>query len=519
MPHNDDRSNLKVQVSHIETQKHVTSGQRSKSGKMVSTKSHQSYVVYTQKQVVTDIMVPTPNALSLVNGAQIKYFLEANNARNIQKLDIRFQVTVSGGPLKLPPVSKWFDRLEFYVRNTGKEICRLYSDVLHTMVNSEDTDKLRQYQETYNQSLVYDRNQENNKIAINGQQYFYLPLPYSFFRDFGLDLNTIQSDIELRFHPNAAVMGQFNGSLTLDELAAIIEESHPDDASDRAHRDFLSKHVLQHTFVDSQQYVDAAQVINASTQYEYDLDQFDKPSSALLMCIRSANSFDFQSMSLGEGSFDLIGVSGESLYGAGRNVIFNYFNKHIVCEQFGNDFFEKTNFVLVPFCHVKDAFRGITHGLHVFDSSKKRLRIVTPPAGTLEVWTAVFSASAATYIIRVHYENSYVDLAANATPAVMTTNVSNMLSSYGLRAVVTQVAGPPYQVIFTLSTLAGQPIKPSSELRVEIAANTGATTFNSFTKTTQGLDGWLNGTYDVTIYSLYHRNIFQDGQHLKVLDM
>lgn len=515
MSHNSS----KIAVSHIATKKHILTNRRSKAGKLVAVKPHHASVIHTQKQQITDVMQPSPNSLSLVNLSQIKYFLESNNARNIDKLDIRFQVTVSGGPIKLPVVSKWFDRVEFYIRDSGKEIGRLYNDVLHVMVNSEDDDVQRLYATTYNQSLCYDRNQEDNKVSQNGQQYYYLPLSRSFLKGMDLDLQTICSDIEIRFHPSN-IMAQFAGSLSIDEVAGLIFENHPDVENDIAYKDFINRHVTQHSFTDSQQYIESSNTLNASTRYEFDLDQFDKPSSALLVCIRSTtNTNDYQCMDLYNGTFDLIGVSGESLYGGGREVSFEYFNKHIISEQYGNNFFDTTKMLIVPFGNLKDSLSGTSHGLHHFDSTKKRFRINTPAVGTFETYNAVFSASAATYTVRVSYATSYCEFLGNATDAQITLSVSNMLSSYGLKCEVDITAGPPYQILFTISTLNGQPIKlDENKLVVSMPYNTGATTFNSVTRV-QGVNGWINGTYNVVIYSLYHRNIFQDGRNLVVMDM
>ena len=76
----------------------------------------------------------------------------------------------------------------------------------------------------------------------------------------------------------------------LVELAGVYQEHKPDAISDMAHRRFLSNHVHKHNYVDTQQYVITGRTINASNKYEYDLDQFDHLSAALVVCIRATGA-------------------------------------------------------------------------------------------------------------------------------------------------------------------------------------------------------------------------------------
>lgn len=83
---------MKIKTTASSQIKQVTSGSR-QNGKLIAYKAHQATEIGSQRKLVTDVMTPAPNSNSLYNGSQIKYFLEAHAARNIQNITLRFRVT------------------------------------------------------------------------------------------------------------------------------------------------------------------------------------------------------------------------------------------------------------------------------------------------------------------------------------------------------------------------------------------------------------------------------------------
>ena len=496
MPHDNKHFDSKAKTTAVSQYKHVTSDKRV-NNKLIAQKAHHAYKVCTQKEITTDVMSPVPNANALSSGAQLKYFIESNTSYNVKNLTLRFQVTAST-PLNLPQVAKWFDRIELYNRETNQEISRIYSDVLHLWVNRSDKDIVQNYNELVNQSDVYgerygDAGQENTPA---GQKYYYLPLNYSMFEGADLNLHRLHGDIELRLHPNVAVMGAYAGNLQLDELSGILEIEHPDELSKRAHDSLLSRHVVSHSYCDIQQFVEPSQVMNASVRYEFDLDQFDERSAALLVCIKPTGTYGFQCANVGNGTVDIIGVSGESLYGSGRPVNVNYLRDFVVGRKFGNDYFKQTNVLMIPFCdHPHKAFSGVTHGYHDFDGSKKRLQINTPAAGTQAQYDFVFTADTSTLTgnLEFVYDGEVsTSRPVGSTDGLLTTTLNNLLGNYGYQAAYVSDSVTNKHVEFT--NLAGQPVRVPPKFTVKFTSSVAGEAITSQGFSAAGVDGWSSGT-------------------------
>jgi hypothetical protein len=218
-------------------------------------------------------------------------------------------------------------------------------------------------------------------------EYYYLPLVANVLEGFGLDLATIDSDIEIRLHP--ASDGPLNGALSagadpqLTELAGIFGEHAPDVISQNATNRFMAKHVKVHNYLDTQQYVIPSRQMVASTTYEFDLDQFDHCSAALVLHVSADNvsntlgtSGNFHNLS--GGTLDILGVSGDSMLGKGRAIQIDYLKDIIVQQQFGTSFIRTNGVHVIPFGDFGAALHGKMDGYHKFDGSKCRLQLTTP---------------------------------------------------------------------------------------------------------------------------------------------
>ena len=271
--------------STISKEQHVTTGRR-KEGKLVAVKSYQATRYHHHKQVVTDVMSPAPNGLALTNGSQIKYFLEADAVRPIKSVTLRFHIRMDTADDELAPVPYWFDLIEIYDRHTGQQFSVAYNDTLFAFMNVIHQDQLEQWQDLAN----YDAQgfTRSRKVQKTGDtRYYYLPLVASMFEGMHLDMTSISTDIEIRLHPisgGPTINGV--GTPVLLEVAGLYEVEMTDEINQRAHKSFLNSHVPIHYYLDTQQYVETGVTMNASTKYEFDLDQFNHLSAALLVVIR-----------------------------------------------------------------------------------------------------------------------------------------------------------------------------------------------------------------------------------------
>lgn len=399
-------------TSNVSKQNYVTTGQY-KGGKPVAIKEHQAGRMHHMNRVITDVMAPAPNENSLTNGAQIKYYLEADTLRHIQNVVLRFRVRIETANGVLVPTPYWFNRIEFYIRKNGKEISRAYADNLMLLLTAVDQEQ----SDAWATLCGYDPLTylgDGSVIVAGTTVERYLPLPANVLEGLGLDGNTMDSDIEIRLHPASA--GPLDGALSaagsvpkLLEVAGVYGEELPDAISDNASRSFLARHVNAHNYVDFQQYSIPSRTINASTKYEFDLDQFDHDSAGLILCIlpvgASNATGDAQAyQSLGSGNLDVLGVSGESEFGGGRAVRADYLKNIVVSNDWPSSFIAKNNMYIIPFGDIAKALHGSVDGIMHFDGTKKRLEVTTP-AG----WTnGNYDVNIYSIYFRVIYQNGSV---------------------------------------------------------------------------------------------------------------
>ncbi len=364
----------------------ITTGQRHRSGKPVAIKAHQAARHHHMHRVVTDVARPTPNANSFNNGAQIKYFLEKDTLRTMTSVVLRFQIRMDDFDGTVVPTPYWFDRIEIHIRRNGEEVARYYNDILMMMLTSVSQEQ----SDNWAQLCGYDADTylTSGVAQVAGStKYYYLPMPAAVFEDMNLDFSTIDSDLEIRLHPNDSgilhSLVSVGANPQLVELAGVFTEEKPDSVSDNAHRMFLNKHVPVHHYLDSQLYTIIGQTMNPNNNYEFDLDQFDHHSACLVLAIRptgySNNDNTSQAFqSLGDGTIDMLGVSGESLYGAGRPIQAEYLKDIVVSSQSNTTYFSKVNKYVLSFGDLQMAFHGQINGVNKFDGSKGRLSVTTP---------------------------------------------------------------------------------------------------------------------------------------------
>lgn len=500
----------------------------SKNGKQIIQKSYHSEISGERNRQITHIMSPAPNDKSLSTGSQIKFYVEANTCRIVKRAKLRFQIglsVVAGQISDYPPCAYWFDRIEFYIRDTGVEIGRLYSDVLHMISNQYEDDKKFNYH--YNQSNSYNTltNYDSKRQSSPVDQYFYLPLDSSFMTGMDLDLSTITTDIEIRLHPKKLTL---NPNDSLKEIALIIDEVYPDAVSHNSHMRLIKNHVISHTYLDTQHYQEL-KTLAASTKYTFDLDMFHKKAGAILVCIRPQNYNGVECLDLGDGKIDIVDVNGSSILGGGRSIVYDHYIDQNIA--WANDYFKKTKQLLISFTNPKKILNGVLHGYHQFDQSKMKLEITTPPAQTVDTYIdyhirAVFDPSV--LVFRFTYKNKRSpNIPHAATVDQIRASWNSLMNEFGFQCTgvsntFTNITNPQ----FIIKTMTGQNITkndfdeiPSLEI---FSTNTNSwQPYQLITNQVSSTAQWSSVPVpcEINIYSLQLKIIEQNGSNLSVFDL
>jgi hypothetical protein len=516
-----------AKANHIQTDRTIN-------GKPSCVKQHQVVVYNHRKKVITDVMTPAPNENALTSGTQIKYFIENNAVQEIATLTLRFQVRMDGGNAKLAPTPYWFDRVEIYDRHTGQELARYYDDALHFMVNTVEQDTSEQWAKLANYDP--DSLKQSTKEQVQGEtRYYYLPMVASIFEGAGLDMSVVRNDIEIRFHPrDPRISGA--GTPALTEVASLISVEQEDSSSRQAKARFYGKCVSSHNFLNTQQFSNVAQTLNAGTKYSFDLDQFDHTSGALIVAIRPTGSNNTDNarqayMNLYDGTVDVVGTSGVSIYAGGRPVDNEYLSRVEAPRCVGSQYFRKISVVPIMWGNLAKGLHGSIDGYNRFVGDKNRFEFTTPQAGTAGEIAYTFTSAPANGQVRIGWRDSQTTLAVQFNTTAQ--NYSDIMNS--LPSVIEDDLEFNFDVPFlgnTVSTATitrrstGQPVHfdrrnaliATRNTLEDAGTNEVIANIQSF-PVVDAVEGWVNGSYDVDIYSLYFRTLHQDQGRIAVEDV
>ena len=498
-----------------------------KAGKLITLPQHQSETYLYQKTLVCDVMQPPPNNNSL-SGSQtmIKYYLQKYTLGKIDSAVLRFSITANTNSVLLAPVPFWFNRIEFYNRNTGTEISRIYNDMLMMFLNAVPDELTKQWATL----CGYDGNtykQSQNYQNANETRYYYLPLPVSLLDSMGVNLHNVDHDIEIRLFPESTSIIAGTGTITLNEVAGIFEEEKSEhQVNTNASRKYMLQHVQSHNFIDTQQYMVTGVVMNSSTAYQFFLDQFNTVSGALALVIRPSGVTNVSNgnqkyMNLYNGNIDILNTTGDSLYGNGTSVQADYLKNIIVGKHWSNRYFQDTSVYVIPFGDLDKQLSGAIDGHHHFKGNKERLQITTPPVGTPETQVFTFSLAATGGTFQITYKNETTDdLAFDATTIVIAAAI-NRLSTVISDDITVSVNQSPVSLTLTITqSITRQAIKLKNTFSMFSKITNAAGNMFPVTKTvTSAVNGWINGTYDVSIYNLYFRTAFIVNGHLVTEDV
>jgi hypothetical protein len=315
------------------------------------------------------------------------------------------------------------------------------------------------------------------------------------------------------------------------EVAGVFEVEQHDRQSKASKVKFHRTAVSSHNYLDSQEYVRTAVTMNASTRYEFDLDQFNHTSAALLVCIRPTGYSNVGNgqqacRSLANGTIDIVGVSGESIYGGGRPVETNYIRKILAPRYVGSDYFGKNSVYPIMFGNFQKAMAGSIDGYQKFDGSKMRLQITTPNTATNAIITWTQSATPTVGAFHISYRGAKTRILQFNEPIVNIESAIDALNTVkedDIKFSIGSLINAATTVSVTVTRKSTGTTYPESMIANDLIhlvptgslLATGTPVTSTSQASTAAVIGWLNtGVYDVSITSLYFKTIHQDGARL-----
>ena len=496
--------------------------------------------------LVTHIMVPPASTGSLNTAGQFSFFIEEDAMKLLRHGLLRFQVTANGGAgarCILAQTPFWFDRIEFIDRQTQYEISRVYGDTLMWWIASLPAyildhwaDKVQFDPDTYRVGW--------NVHEQGTTRYYWLPLPYMFWDELKLDFTKLTGDLEIKFYTKNGVIARDSvegkgavGTVSLNETALLTDTELMDIATTVHYNKMTASFAIRANYADVQRYRITGQVINASTRVTFVLDAFHHRSAFLMLCIRSeANAINEnlgvhyeRYCSMDGGTLDHLTTSGQSIYGHGRAVECERLRKVVGAEFWhSNQFVDYNNVYIMPFN--RETIKGVTgkiDGYWEFKGDRELLEFVPPAAPVTEIqgFTAGGAAIAATEYFTIKFRGHILGPFLGNTPlatlsAAMTTWTP--IRKYGwivfVAGTVSLTGGgvganaTSFQI--TTSDVTGVDLQGDLFTIEGVGVNTALHTGYTTSRIQVGRPGgWVNGTYQVDIYSIYTREVtFGKGQ-------
>jgi len=567
MPRRKTTSATAVDQSTSKKRK-VEAGQKlHKSGQPIHLKPEHAIAYDGKAMYIQEVMTPAPAATALNNTAQFSFIVENDAAGLIKDAVLRFQITVTGEEGQFMPVPYWFDRIEWYDRHSGQEIARYHGDAMFWLLQTMNKDALELLEGPVNFDAKTGK-ESSYKQQVGETKNYYLPLPHTWLEGFDLDLSLLRGDLEVKFYPKGdiKVNPASTAVVALNEIRWIGGSEMFSQMSRIQFRRSKALATHQQNYIDIQQYTDAGRALTSGTEYTIDLDQFHHESGGVLFCIRQTdrNVGALRTVPLGpRGTIDHENVHGRSMLGDGTPIDEQYARTFINPLLWPQSFCKYNSVYLIPFsCDMPGVLSGEVDGWHEFRGDRERLRVVTGAAPTMTSYqiapsTGAFSAGTGN---RVTYKGdstpvfdyaaiSYDGLTAliNALPSVIADNMEVQLynwtdssSDVGLPIVAaSEIKVRVYErgtyIRYTAAGVSpvwdavpaqdsGQPfqLKGSGLLYFEEANQSRLATAPvslALGNVVQGVPGFVPGTYQIDVYSMYYRYIHQHNGRLEMQDL
>ena len=526
-------------------QKVSSTSKRHRSGQGIQVKPEHA-VAYDGKQMyIQEVMTPAPAQQALRQTSQFSFIVENDAAGLIKDACLRFTIE-SDADTKLMPVPLWFDRIEWYDRHTGREIARYHGDTMYWLLQTMPKDLLELCGEPVNFNPKTGKESTTiQKAGAANRRYYYLPLPHVWLEGFQLDLSLLRGDLEVKFYPkgDTKVLSTDPAIIDLHEIRWVGNSEMFSQLSRVSFRRSKALATQQHNYIDVQQYTDAGRVLQPSTAFTIDLDQFHHESAFLWVCLRAGatgdnniNALRFQSLGP-KATIDHENVHGRSLLGDGTPIDETYFRRMIGPNCFPHEFNNYNAIYCIPFSKdISSVFGGEIDGYHEFRGDRESLRI-TPDAAPVDstfTLTAVGTQADADTIVAKYKGLPVSGLVTGATllsaletllndhPLAIEDGVEFKITTADAKLSATAViAVSVYERgTYHAAELAGQPwVKSKLFFTLEIVTSGGGATGYIPSAYTVGRQGFVGGTYQIDVYSMYYRHIQEHNGRLEVEDM
>jgi hypothetical protein len=545
----------------------VQAGQKvHKSGQPIHIKPEHAIAYDGKAMFIQEVMTPAPAATALSNTSQFSFIVENDAAGLIKDACLRFQITVTGAEAQLMPVPLWFDRIEWYDRHSGQEIARYHGDAMYLLLQTLNKDALEILEDPVNFDAKTGK-ESSYKQQVGETKNYYLPLPHVWLQGFQLDLSLLRGDLEIKIYPKGDIKvdGASNAVVSLNEIRWIGCSEMFSQMSRLQFRRSKALATHQQNYIDVQQYTDAGRALSAGTEYTIDLDQFHHESGMLWFCIRpnDNNINALRTVPLGpRGTIDHENVHGRSMLGDGTPIDEEFFRKFINPTCWPQSFCKHNAWYMIPFSNdIPGVFNGEVDGWHEFRGDRERLRLVTgaAPGETSyqvshtpyvqsagnTIWykgasTPTFDYTLITYdqltalvnalptVIADGFEvqiyNQVTPAAPLDAPIVFDAPLRVRLYERGtyIRYTATGVT-PDWSA--TPVQDSGQPYNRKGrgllyfDMTAQQAIQPGGSVNSVIQNVTQGVPGFVGGTYQVEIYSLYYRYVHQHNGRLEMEDL
>lgn len=510
----------------------VDSKQNNKYNASIILKPRHAVAIDGKKLYIQEVMTPAPSTSALNLTSQFSFIVENDAVGLVEDAVLRFQVTLNNTANKLMPVPLWFDRIEWYDRHSGQEIARYHGDMMHWLCATMPRDILEVMADPCNFDAKTLRESDCTH-QVGETRNYYLALPHVWLEGFDLDLSLLRGDLEIKFYPKGdwrqdATVGAVS-DLVLNEIRWIAGSEMFTSRARSTFKTMKMSKAEQHNYIDIQQYTDSGRVLAAGTEYTIDLDQFHHESAMLMFTLRlsAENSDAFVYAELGpRGTIDHENVHGRSLLGDGTPIDETYCRRFIASRVFPHNFVKYNAVYIVPFTNDPLAvFRGEVDGWHQFRGDRERIRIVTGAAGTNCSYDITIDAVATAGTFAFSYKGARTaPLAFNATTAVLKAAVDALptVKADDFQVDFSTTFDAATQVNLTLTKRNGFPFerKGGAILDMDIRATTGPTEVTyAQVVDTEGIPGFVAGTYRIDVYSVYYRQIQSYNGRLEMEDI
>jgi hypothetical protein len=492
---------------------------------------------------------PAVNRFSLTNTAPFVFVLEQQAASVVKDLSLEFELEIQNYAEPILPVHYWFERIEIWRRKGQEELQRMHADTMFNDLLTHHKDDLRVLEKVVN--FDAESGLPSSYIQPLGPtnvQRYILPLLFSFMDGMDIDFSRLKTDLEIKFYPRGDIRlgdgtdvkgyaGSKNNFL-LNSMRWISLSEALTPASLNIHDAAKMSMTVQKNYMDRQVYVESGRVLNAGLTYQFDLDQFSHDSGLLLFAFRPTgpgttfyNIFNCQTLGP-NGTLDMKNVSGLSMLGSGTPLTAQYWEPFVQSRFWPHNMTLHRGWYIMPFTRdVRSMLEGGIDGSHKFEGIREKVEFKTsyqvvlvnnPPGGgiTIGEQTVLYRGSqilnpAGTGGVDISQGSgvSFLQLTrcVNMNPKVIEDNL--LFNIVGANGPNGQVGAVFLWDVNVRDRTTGQPtdLKRIDDSFLTLPSNStvGGVNLCSISNITRGRPGWRNGTYDITVYSYYHRHLHE----------